>query len=161
MDDSLDLYECVVMNLMIPVLLSDSSTFLAWIGSGRQWYGSLFLLTKPQLRQLIEALLSMRALVMMSLLKVFFRTDWAMQNDFDCLSATITLLKFLEFSVSGESSFSKILYIEFSDKFLFIAYLFSFLDFQDFFNFCYSSWFLLGFLLRGFCVGVWVMGVLH
>ena len=47
---------------------------------------------KPQSRQLIEAPLSMRALVMMSLLMVFLRTDRAMQKDFDCLSATITLL---------------------------------------------------------------------
>ena len=47
---------------------------------------------KPQLRQLIEAPVSMRALVMTSLLKVFLRTDRAMRNDFDSLSATITLL---------------------------------------------------------------------
>ena len=49
---------------------------------------------KPQSRQLIEAPLSMRALVMTSLLKVFLRTDRAIRNDFDCLSATITLLTF-------------------------------------------------------------------
>ena len=50
-------------------------------------------------------------------------TDRAIQNDFDCLSPTITLLMF-----SGvESSFLKILYIEFSDEFFFIAYFFSLL----------------------------------
>ena len=32
-------------------------------------------------------------------------------------------------------------------------YFFSFLDFQDFFDFCYLPWFLLGLLLKGFCVG--------
>ena len=53
---------------------------------------SCVFLTKPQSRQFIEAPLLMRALVMMSLSKVFLRTDRAMWNDFDCLSATITLL---------------------------------------------------------------------
>ena len=82
----------VEMNLMTPDSLSDLSTFLVWIGWGSQWYGILCFLMKPQSRQFIEAPLSMRALVMTSLLKVFLRTDRAMQNDFDCLSATITLL---------------------------------------------------------------------
>ena len=66
----------------------------------------MFVLTKPQLRQLIEAPLLMRALVMMSLSKVFLRTDRAMQNDFDCLSATITLLMVSEvLCVRGELLF--------------------------------------------------------
>ena len=82
----------VVMNLMTPDSLSNPSTFLVWISWGSQWYGILCFLTKPQSRQFIDAPLSMRALVMMSLSKVFLRTDRAMQNDFDCLSATITLL---------------------------------------------------------------------
>ena len=61
---------------------------------------------KPQSRQLIEAPLSMRALVMTSLLKVFLRTDRAIQNDFDCLSATITLLTFSGvFCIWGELLF--------------------------------------------------------
>ena len=77
---------------MIPDSLSDPSTFLVRIGWGSQWYGILCFLMKPQSRQFIEALLSMRALVMTSLSKVFLRTDRAIQNDFDCLSATITLL---------------------------------------------------------------------
>ena len=82
----------VEMNLMIPDSMSDPSTFLVWIGWGSRWYGILCFLTKPQSRQFIEAPLSMSALVMTSLSKVFLRTDRAMQNDFDCLSATITLL---------------------------------------------------------------------
>ena len=44
---------------------------------------------KPKSRQLIKAPLLMRALVVMSLSKVFLRTDRAIWNDFDCLSATI------------------------------------------------------------------------
>ena len=82
----------VEMNLMTPDSLSDLSTFLVWIGWGSRWYGILCFLTKPQSRQFIEALLLMRALVMMSLLKVFLRTDRVMQNDFGCLSAVITPL---------------------------------------------------------------------
>ena len=82
----------VEMNLMTPDSLSDPSTFLARIGCGSQWYGILCFLMKPQSRQFIEAPLSMRALVMTSLSKVFLRTDRAIQNDLDCLSATITLL---------------------------------------------------------------------
>ena len=82
----------VEMNLMTPDSLSDPSTFLAWIGWGSRWYGILCFLTKSQSRQFIEALLSMRALVMTSLLKVFLRTDRVIWNDFDSLSATITLL---------------------------------------------------------------------
>ena len=84
----------VEMNLMTPDSLSDPSTFLARIGWGSRWYGILCFLMKPQARQFLEAPLSMRALVMMSLSKVFLRTDRAIQNDFDCLSATITLLTF-------------------------------------------------------------------
>ena len=84
----------VDINLMTPDSLSDPSMFLARIGWGSWWYGILCFLTKFQSRQFIEALLSMRALVMTSLLKVFLRTDRAMRNDFDCLSATITLLMF-------------------------------------------------------------------
>ena len=44
--------------------------------------------------------------------------------------------------MSGESSSLKILYVEFSDELFFIAYFFSLLYFQDFFDFCYSSGFL-------------------
>ena len=82
----------VEMNLMTLDSLSDLSTFLVWIGWGSQWYGILCFLMKPQSRQFIEAPLSMRALVMTSLSKVFLRTDRVMRNDFDHLSAIITLL---------------------------------------------------------------------
>ena len=82
----------VEMNLMTPDSLSDPSTFLAWIGWGSQWYGILCFLMKPQSRQFTKASLSMRALVMTSLSKVFLRTDRVIRNDFNSLSATITLL---------------------------------------------------------------------
>ena len=58
--------------------------------------------------------------------------------------------------MSGESSSSKILYIEFSDELLFIAHFFSLLYFQDFFNVCYFPGFL-RFPWWGFCVGVTVV----
>ena len=64
-----------------------------------------------------------------------------MQNDFDCLSATITLLMVSGVLCVGESSFLKILYIEFSNEFLFITYFFPLLYFLDFFDFCYFPWF--------------------
>ena len=82
----------VAMNLMTPDSLSDPSMFLVWISWGSRWYGILCFLMKPQSRQFIKAPLSMKALVMTSLSKVFLRTDRAMRNDFDHLSATITLL---------------------------------------------------------------------
>ena len=44
--------------------------------------------------------------------------------------------------MSGESSFSKILYIEFSDEFFFITHFFSLLYLQDLFDLCYFSGFL-------------------
>ena len=58
----------------------------------------------------------------------------------------------------GESSSSKILYIEFSDELFFITYFFSLLYFQDFLNLCYFPGFL-RFLWPGFCVGVGVIVV--
>ena len=60
--------------------------------------------------------------------------------------------------MSGESSSSKILYIEFSDELFFIAYLFSLLYLQDFFDFCYFPGFL-GFPWRVFGVGVRVTAI--
>ena len=69
-------------------------------------------LTNPQSRQLIEALLFMRALVMMSLLKVFLGTDNVMWNDFDSLSAVITLLTvFGVLCVRGELLFKNPVHI--------------------------------------------------
>ena len=60
--------------------------------------------------------------------------------------------------MSGESSSLKILYVKFSDKLFFIAYFFSLLYLQDFFDFCNSSGFL-RFPWWGFGVGVRVTAV--
>ena len=79
---------------------------------------------------------------MTSLSKVFLRTDRAMRNDFDCLSATITLLMVSGVLCVGGELLFKILYMEFSNEFFFIAYFFSLLYFQDSFHLCYSSEFL-------------------
>ena len=90
---------------------------------------------------------------MTSLSKVFLRTDKAMRNDFDCLSATITLLTFSGVLCAWGELLLKILYVKFSDEFLFIAYFFSLLYFQDLFDLGYFSGFL-GFPWWGFGVGV-------
>ena len=95
----------VVMNLMILASLKEPSTFWHELVQVDGDMG-VFFLTKPQSRQLIEAPLSMRALVMTSLLTVFLSTDRVMQNDFDFLSAVITLLIVLgDLCIRGELPF--------------------------------------------------------
>ena len=93
---------------------------------------------------------------MTSLSKVFLRTDRVMQNDFDCLSATITLLTVSGVLCAwGELLFKNPVH-KVCDKFFFIAYFLSLLHFQDFLNLCYFPGFLRS-LWPGFCVGVGVI----
>ena len=54
------------------------------------WY--LVLLDEAPVKAVYRGSSINEGLVKTSLLKVFLQTDRAMQNDFDCLSATITLL---------------------------------------------------------------------
>ena len=92
MDDPFDADECGGDELDDSGFIVRSVHILSadWLGESMVWY--FVALMKPQSRQFIEAPLSMRALVMTSLSKVFLRTDRVMRNDFDCLSAIITLL---------------------------------------------------------------------